>query len=46
MNLVCLVLAFVCFLLGGLLVPVSRVNWTDLGFAFVVLSLIFPRGVG
>lgn len=37
--LICLILAFVCFILAALGVP-ARIGWRDLGYAFVVLAFI------
>jgi hypothetical protein len=39
-SLICLILAFVCFLLAAFGVS-ARVSWRDLGYACVVLALIF-----
>lgn len=38
-SLVCLLLAFVAFLLGAFEVS-AKVSWRDLGFALVVLAII------
>lgn len=39
-NLLLLILAFVCFLLAALNIPSSRVSLTPLGLAFWVLSIL------
>ena len=43
-HVVCLILAFISFLLGAFGVS-AKVNWTDLGFALVVLAFVLggPR---
>ena len=39
-QLVFLVIAFICFMCGAAQVPAPRVNFTALGLAFWVLTLI------
>jgi len=41
---ICLVLAFFCFVLGAFNVPV-RINFTNLGLAFLTLSFIVAAHV-
>ncbi len=41
LHLVCLVFAFVCFLISGIGVAHSRLNLIGLGLAFLVLALWF-----
>lgn len=52
MNIICLILAALCFLIGalrGFYAPrtpptiVSRMGWTDFGFFFVTLAYLVPR---
>jgi hypothetical protein len=44
-NLLLLILAFICFLAAAISWSVSRVNLTALGLAFWVLSLLIGRTV-
>lgn len=41
---ICLIVSFVCFLLGGFSVVLGRANWLSLGFAFWVLSILVGAG--
>lgn len=40
-SVVCLLLALICFVLKGLSVPTGRVDLMNIGFAFVVASVLF-----
>jgi hypothetical protein len=41
-SLICLILAFVFFLLAAFQVS-AKVSWRDLGYACVVLAVLFAR---
>jgi len=43
-NMLCLLLAFICFVLSAIGVPATRVNLQSAGLAFWVLALLLaPR---
>lgn len=44
LSLLCLILAFVCFVAGAVGV-VARINWISAGLAFVVLAAILGHAV-
>lgn len=52
MNLICVILAALCFLIGalrGYATPrdpptmIQRIGWTDAGFFFVTLAFLVPK---